>query len=146
LQRQQIPAAIPMVVAYSAVIKAQAYQWQRQIVFGGPRDFFDVSSEVIAEISDPPAAKHPVRQVAPVPVEAVVDPPIRLVASDDAGNEGQTDLMARVIEKRFAEGRVSLPASFLERRAVPLAEANGFDTSDPVAAFQSVNTELRKRN
>ncbi len=81
-----------------------------------------------------------------VPVEAEIDPPIHLVARDDAGNEGRADLAARVLEKRFAQGRVRLPDRFLEQRALPLAEANGLDTSDPVEAFRAVNTELRQRN
>jgi murein DD-endopeptidase MepM/ murein hydrolase activator NlpD len=93
-----------------------------------------------------PLASAPGQQVAyfAVPVHAVPDPPVDVVAVDAAGNESRRGFPARVVERRFSDSRIGLSPRFLERVAVPLAESFGFDSSDPTRAFSQVNEEGRR--
>ncbi|MGH0035982.1 MAG: M23 family metallopeptidase [Myxococcota bacterium] len=81
-----------------------------------------------------------------VPVEAGASPEIQLLAEDLAGNAAARGVNVRVRGREFARGDVRLPGDFLERVAVPLAEASGLATDDPVEAFRQVNRDLRQRN
>jgi murein DD-endopeptidase MepM/ murein hydrolase activator NlpD len=81
-----------------------------------------------------------------IPVEAEADPTVQVVASDLAGNQSTANFPARVLERQFPSGRISLSSRFLESVAVPLAEAEHFSSSDPISAFQQVNRDLRARN
>jgi murein DD-endopeptidase MepM/ murein hydrolase activator NlpD len=81
-----------------------------------------------------------------IPVDA---PPLvdaRAVAIDEAGNEASLALRVHVLERAFRESDIRIDQAFLERVAVPLAEAANLPSSDPVAAFQAVNSELRARS
>ena len=46
-------------------------------------------------------------------------------------------------ERRFAETRIDLGAHFLEQKVPELADAFGIAASDPLAAFQEINSEVR---
>jgi murein DD-endopeptidase MepM/ murein hydrolase activator NlpD len=52
----------------------------------------------------------------------------------------------RVLERAFEERDLPLSRRFLEQRAVPLANANGFESAGPTQAFRDVNETLRERN
>ncbi len=81
-----------------------------------------------------------------IPVEAGASPTLRVVAEDAAGNAASSGVAVRVKDRQFARDEVRLPESFLDRVAVPLAEASGIDASDPVEAFRRINSDLRARN
>ena len=95
---------------------------------------------------------HPIggsgRRVAvfAVPVDASANPTIRVVAEDAAGNQTSASFPVRVKEDEFESNTVALSQRFLEQTVRPLAEANGFDTSDLSKAFRDVNETLRARN
>jgi murein DD-endopeptidase MepM/ murein hydrolase activator NlpD len=94
------------------------------------------------------AASGGARRVAifAVPSEAPENPPIHVVAFDSVGNRGAASFSTRLQDRSFQEVPVRLPAAFLANKVPPLAEANGIDASDPVAAFRIVNTRLRAAN
>jgi murein DD-endopeptidase MepM/ murein hydrolase activator NlpD len=81
-----------------------------------------------------------------VPVEAGARPEVRVLAEDLAGNATERGVNVRIRDREFARGDVGLPDDFLERVAVPLAEANGLASDDPVEAFRQVNRALRAQN
>jgi murein DD-endopeptidase MepM/ murein hydrolase activator NlpD len=81
-----------------------------------------------------------------IPVEAPLNPVIRVVAADAAGNQGEARFPVRVFERRFEQSEVSLPDSFLAKVVPELAEAHGIEVSEPTRAFQQINTRLRAEN
>jgi len=81
-----------------------------------------------------------------VPVEAVGDPSIRVIAVDRAGNEGTAAFPARIQERGFQESQLSISRPFIESVAIPLADHAGLPTTTPTEAFKSVNEDLRVRN
>ncbi|MCZ6465522.1 MAG: M23 family metallopeptidase [Proteobacteria bacterium] len=81
-----------------------------------------------------------------VPVDAPPEPAVYVVAVDAAGNETQASFPARILEREFERATVSLPAGFLTSVVSALASATGVRTDDPVAAFQEINVEIRRRN
>ena len=81
-----------------------------------------------------------------VPVDAPPEPAVYVVAVDAAGNETQASFPARILEREFERATVSLPSGFLTGVVSALASATGVRTDDPVAAFQEINVEIRRRN
>ena len=104
------------------------------------------------EVGDRFFRGHPIggsdRRVAifAIPVDAPESPAIRVVAEDDAGNRSSASFPVRIKEVEFESSAVSLSQRFLEQTVRPLAEANGFDTSDLSMAFRGVNETLRASN
>jgi murein DD-endopeptidase MepM/ murein hydrolase activator NlpD len=94
---------------------------------------------------------HPVspdRRIAlyAVPTDAPVEPAIRVVAKDAAGNVGTGHWAVVMRERALPEASVTLPQSFLERTVRDLADESGFDTSDLSEAFRRINTKMRLGN
>jgi murein DD-endopeptidase MepM/ murein hydrolase activator NlpD len=81
-----------------------------------------------------------------IPVDAPERVEVRVVAVDEAGNEGSARFPAHVLERVFRDSRIELSDDFIARVAVPLAAAAGLPAEDPVAAFRAVNEDLRARN
>ena len=81
-----------------------------------------------------------------VPTDSEPDPTIRVVAQDAAGNVGKARWPVVVNERPLPESDVRLPESFLDTVVHRLATTEGFDTSEPSAAFHRINTELRAAN
>ncbi len=81
-----------------------------------------------------------------VPADAPAQPRLRVVAVDAANNEATASWPVRVQEQSFPEASVTLPPSFLNAKVVELAGALEIDASDPVAAFQTINAEVRSEN
>jgi murein DD-endopeptidase MepM/ murein hydrolase activator NlpD len=81
-----------------------------------------------------------------IPIEAPINPVIRVVAADAAGNRGEARFPVRVFERHFAQSEISLSESFLANVVPELAEAHGIDVSEPTRAFQQINTRLRAEN
>jgi murein DD-endopeptidase MepM/ murein hydrolase activator NlpD len=104
------------------------------------------------EVGDRFFRGHPIggsgRRVAifAIPVDAPESPAIRVVAEDAAGNRSSASFPVRIKEVEFESSAVSLSQRFLEQTVRPLAEANGFDTSDLSRAFRDVNETLRASN
>ncbi len=81
-----------------------------------------------------------------IPVDAPERPEVRVVAVDDAGNEGSARLQANVTERVFRNSQLQLSADFIERVVIPLAERAGLAVDDRVQTFRNVNEVLRARN
>jgi murein DD-endopeptidase MepM/ murein hydrolase activator NlpD len=81
-----------------------------------------------------------------IPVDAPERPEVRVVAIDEAGNEGSVRLSANVMERVFRHSQLQLSDDFIERVAIPLAERAGLASDDPAQTFRNVNEELRARN
>ncbi len=81
-----------------------------------------------------------------VPRNAPEGVPIEVMAEDAAGNQSRVGWPTRLRERRFEEVRLNLPRTFLSGKVPRLASAVGVDASDPVAAFQQINTEVRAAN
>jgi murein DD-endopeptidase MepM/ murein hydrolase activator NlpD len=81
-----------------------------------------------------------------VPTDAPHEPAIRVVAEDAADNRASADWAVVVKERTLPDAQVTLPKRFLDQKVLPLAEANGIDTSDLEAAFREINTNLRRAN
>ncbi len=116
----------------------------------GPREAGDVTAgEEAAARADPGAAPRPPgRRVAlfAIPRDASPEAPVAVVAEDRAGNRASARWPVRIRNRQFRTDVIRLPRSFLTGVVPPLAEAHDIDTSDPVAAFQKINTELRAAN
>jgi murein DD-endopeptidase MepM/ murein hydrolase activator NlpD len=78
--------------------------------------------------------------------DAGPNPQVSVVAADRAGNRSSARWNLMVKPRVFPQGKVNLPSSFLHDVVPALASKAGIDVSDPVAAFEQVNTELRSRN
>ena len=81
-----------------------------------------------------------------VPIDAPTDVQVTVVAVDLAGNESSARFPIRLLERQFSKSSVSLPTRFLDLVVPALARDHGVDATDPVAAFQQINTELRRQN
>jgi len=81
-----------------------------------------------------------------VPTDAPPNPPIRVVATDAAGNEGRARWPVRVNERKLPSSDVRLPSYFLEDKVSQLAAYEGIEEEDLREAFRVINTELRARN
>lgn len=76
--------------------------------------------------------------------------PISVVAKDEAGNEGRGTFDSRVFQKVFRKSRIEVDDRFLSR-VVPaiLSNSTELKVDDPtnlLAAFLTINRELRKQN
>jgi murein DD-endopeptidase MepM/ murein hydrolase activator NlpD len=81
-----------------------------------------------------------------VPTDAGENPPIRVVAVDEAGNETAASWSVVFQERVLPRGRVRLPASFLEDKVRPLAVSQNVLEDDLEDAFRRINTEVRSAN
>ena len=78
--------------------------------------------------------------------------PMKVFATDEAGNTASADIDSRVIPKVFRKSRIEVPDTFLQR-VVPaiLENTPDFarevpDPNDLIAAFLKINGELRRTN
>jgi len=81
-----------------------------------------------------------------VPMSESVDTPIRVVATDVAGNEASSSWPVRVAANPLKEVTLDLSDSFLRNKVASLASETGVQESDPVAAFQQINERVRAEN
>jgi len=81
-----------------------------------------------------------------VPTDAPSPPRPVVLAVDLAGNERTASWPLQVKERVLPEASVNLPASFLENKVPDLARAANVQTEDLTAAFQEVNTRVRREN
>ncbi len=96
----------------------------------------------------PSPAGGPQRRFAifAVPRDAPKGAPIKVVAEDAAGNRSRAGWATRIQERGFEDVRINLGANFLENKVPNLASELGVDASDPIAAFQEINTRIRAEN
>ena len=78
--------------------------------------------------------------------------PMKVFATDEAGNTASADIDSRVFPKVFRKSRIEVPDPFLQR-VVPAILENSpdfarevADPNDLVAAFLKINGELRRKN
>jgi murein DD-endopeptidase MepM/ murein hydrolase activator NlpD len=78
--------------------------------------------------------------------------PMKVFATDEAGNSATADIPSRVFPKVFRRSRIEVPDSFLAR-VVPAILENSpdfarevADPNDLVAAFLRINGDLRRKN
>jgi len=92
-----------------------------------------------------PLGKDPLRRLAffAIPHDAPPDPPIRVVAEDAAGNRSALGWATHLKERTFPDVTLNLSPQFLSSKVPELAEAKGIDGTDPIAAFQKINSEGR---
>ncbi len=81
-----------------------------------------------------------------VPTDAPSPPRPEVVAVDLAGNERAARWPLQVKERVLPQASVNLPESFLEDKVPDLARAANVQTQDLTAAFQEVNTRVRREN
>ena len=81
-----------------------------------------------------------------IPVEASEKPSVKVLATDQAGNEGTARFPARVQKKAFQLSEIQIDEAFIEDVAAPLAGQAGLPTEDPAQTFQGVNETLRAQN
>jgi len=81
-----------------------------------------------------------------IPIDAAPRPTVEIVAVDEGGNEASVSFPAHVLQRVFATSDITISERFVRDVAQPLAERNGFDPNNAVAAFRQVNEELRARN
>ena len=101
-----------------------------------------------ADADGPATPDRPRRRVAIFAVErdAGGDASIAVVAADRAGNESRAGWNVVLRPRVFPSGDVNLPASFLRNVVPRLAQAEGIDATDPVRAFEQINTKMRAAN
>ena len=114
---------------------------------------YQISEETVrdgVEVGDVVFPSYPLGDgravVYAVPIDAPQSPKVRVLAEDQAGNVTRARWPVVVNERRLPEANVTLPASFLDVTVPELAAAMGIDASDPAAAFQVINTEVRASN
>jgi murein DD-endopeptidase MepM/ murein hydrolase activator NlpD len=66
-----------------------------------------------------------------------------VVAEDAAGNRAAAGWATHLKERTFPEVTLNLSPQFLSTKVPELAEAKGIDASDPIAAFQKINSDGR---
>jgi murein DD-endopeptidase MepM/ murein hydrolase activator NlpD len=81
-----------------------------------------------------------------IPVEADDDPRVEVVGIDDFGNEKALRFGARIQDRSIPTVPIALSESFLDHVAQTFEGESEEDGATPLAIFQWVNTELRKRN
>jgi murein DD-endopeptidase MepM/ murein hydrolase activator NlpD len=74
------------------------------------------------------------------------DPPVRVVAVDDAGNESGARWPVVVQERVLPEAAITVPQVFLDTTVSELARAEKIDAPGSIESFQVVNTTLRGAN
>lgn len=102
----------------------------------------------VAEAGDPGTPDRPRRRVAIFAVDrdAGGDASIAVLAKDRAGNASRAGWNVVLRPRDFPSGDVNLPASFLRSVVPGLAQAAGIDATDPVRAFEEINTKMRAAN
>ena len=92
-----------------------------------------------------PLGQDPARRLAffAIPHDAPPEPTIRVVAEDAAGNRAAQGWSTHLKERTFPDVTLNLSPQFLSTKVPELAEAKGIDASDPIAAFQKINSEGR---
>lgn len=92
-----------------------------------------------------PFGKDGLRRLAffAIPHDAPQDPAIRVVAEDAAGNRAALGWATHLKERTFPDVTLNLSPQFLSTKVPELAEAKGVDATDPIAAFQKINSEGR---
>jgi murein DD-endopeptidase MepM/ murein hydrolase activator NlpD len=95
-----------------------------------------------------PHPDSPARRFAlyAVPTDAPKKPAVRVVAEDAAGNVASAQWPVVVRERSLPDASVTLPQSFLDLTVRDLADAHGIDSSNLLAAFRQINTEMRRAN
>jgi len=98
--------------------------------------------------STPTASDRTRRRVAIFAIDrdAGGDASIAVVAADRAGNESRAGWNVVLRPRVFPSGDVNLPASFLREVVPRLAQQAGIDATDPVRAFEQINTGMRAAN
>ena len=91
---------------------------------------------------------HAGRRVALYAIErdGAKDPGFHVVAEDAAGNVTRASWPARFRERKFEDVRLPLSERFLSGKVVELADHLDVRESDPVAAFQHINSKVRAEN
>lgn len=79
-----------------------------------------------------------------VPTDAPPDPPIRVFAVDEAGNESEASWPAVLKERELPEAQVTLQPRFLNTTVRELARSENLSIEDPAEAFREINTTLRR--
>ncbi|HVP28748.1 MAG TPA: M23 family metallopeptidase [Myxococcota bacterium] len=79
-----------------------------------------------------------------IPRDAAPQPSIRVVAEDPAGNVSAQGWQTILKERSFPDVDLNLPASFFANKVTELAAARNIDASDPVRAFQEINSAGRQ--
>lgn len=83
----------------------------------------------------------------PLAQELTPDVKIRVVAIDRAGNRAEQTPQINIKDRVYPEEKIVLPERFLTQKIPDLAGATGVAYSgDAVAAFQEINTRIRKEN
>ena len=78
--------------------------------------------------------------------------PMKVFATDEAGNTASADIDSRVFPKVFRRSRIDVPDTFLQRVVPAILENTPdfarevADPNDLVAAFLKINGELRRKN
>ena len=78
--------------------------------------------------------------------------PMKVFATDEAGNTASADIDSRVFPKVFRRSRIEVPDTFLQRVVPAILENTPdfarevADPNDLVAAFLKINGELRRKN
>jgi murein DD-endopeptidase MepM/ murein hydrolase activator NlpD len=81
-----------------------------------------------------------------------LDTPMKVFATDEAGNTASADITSRVFPKAFRKSRIDVPDAFLQRVVPAILEgapefAREVDNPDDlVAAFLKINGGLRQKN
>ena len=88
------------------------------------------------------------RRVALYAIErdAPEEPTIVVVAEDEAGNATRARWPVRYRERSFEDVTINLGSRFLNGKVPELAGELGVDASDPVPAFQDINSRVRAEN
>jgi murein DD-endopeptidase MepM/ murein hydrolase activator NlpD len=81
-----------------------------------------------------------------VPTDAPPEPPIRVFAVDEVGNESEASWPAVFKERELPEAQVTLQPRFLNTKVRELARAENLSIEDPAEAFREINTTLRRAN
>lgn len=81
-----------------------------------------------------------------IPVEGPDAPPIAVRVEDRAGNVTTQSWNTQILPMEQSEERIELNEKFLQGAVPNLAQALQLDATDPIAAFQKINTEVRAAN
>jgi murein DD-endopeptidase MepM/ murein hydrolase activator NlpD len=81
-----------------------------------------------------------------VPRDAPPNPAIRVVGVDEAGNRTALGWQTRLQEREFYKVKMNLSGNFLSSKVPELASSLGVRETDPIAAFQKINSETRAAN
>lgn len=110
------------------------------------RDGVEVGDSFFRGMPLPGAGDDRRMAIFAVPRDAPENVPIRVVAEDAAGNRGGGGWATRLQERGFEDVTIRLGQGFLSGKVPELADALDLDASDPIAAFQHINREVRAAN